>query len=309
MFADYFPPEQLGRAAAIYSVGSLVGAGLAFFLGGWVIATVSHTSGITVPLLGQLQPWQLTFIIVGIPGVFIALLIQLTVRDPPRRELSPAARSQPQPGLWAFLSAHRGVLASHYFGYSMAAMVLFGLLSWTPAYLIRVQGLRAQEAGFILGFVVMIACTAGVLSSGWIMDALRARGYVDAPMRTGMIGGCGVLLPAALLPFAPGLTTAVIILLVAFYFAAFPQPPSTAALQLLAPNRLRARVAALFLFCNSLLGSALGSLLIGWLNDHVFGTPRAVGSSLSIVVCGAGVLTVSVLGVGCRLFRESMAAR
>jgi MFS family permease len=309
LLADYFPAEQLGRAAAVYSVGSFIGAGLAFFLGGSVIAAVSHTSGMTLPLLGHLKPWQLTFVAVGLPGIVVALLIQLTVRDPKRKELSPAAQLQAQPGLWAFLSANRGVFASHYFGYSMSAMVLFTLLSWAPAFLIRTYGLDAPEAGYILGFIVTIACTAGVLFSGWLMDSLRARGYVDAPMRTGAIGGCGVLLPAALLPFAPSLATAATVLSVAFFFAAFPMPPSTAAMQLLTPNRLRARVAALFLFCNSLLGMALGSLLIGWLNDRVFGSPQAVGWSLAIVTCSAGVLTAWVLGAGCRLFRERMAAR
>jgi MFS family permease len=309
LLADYFPAEQLGRAAAVYSVGSFVGAGLAFFLGGSVIAAVSHTSGMTLPLLGHLQPWQLTFVIVGLPGVLVGLLIRFTVRDPKRRELSPGAQAQAQPSLWAFLSANRGVFASHYLGYSMSAMVLFSLLSWAPAYLIRTYGLHAQDAGYMLGLIVTIACTTGVLFSGWLMDILQVRGYVDAPMRTGVIGACGVLVPTALLPFAADLGTAAITLSVAFFFAAFPMPPSTAAMQLLTPNRLRARVAALFLFCNSLLGLALGSILIGWLNDRVFGNPRAVGSSLAIVTCGAGILAVCILGTGCRLFRERMAAR
>jgi MFS family permease len=309
LLADYFPAEQLGRAAAVYSVGSFVGAGLAFFLGGSVIAAVSHTSGVTLPVLGHLQPWQLTFIIVGVPGILVALLIRLTVRDPKRKELSQAAQSQPEPRLWAFLSANRGVFASHYFGYSMSAMVLFSLLSWAPAYLIRTYGLHAPDAGYLLGFIVTIACTAGVLFSGWLMDILKTRGYVDAPMRTGVIGGLGVLAPTALLPFVHDLGVASIVLSVAFFFAAFPMPPSTAAMQLLTPNRLRARIAALFLFCNSLLGLALGSILIGWLNDRVFGSPQAIGSSLAIVTFSAGILSVLVLGKGCRLFREAMAGR
>jgi hypothetical protein len=57
------------------------------------------------------------------------------------------------------------------------------------------------------------------------------------------------------------------------------------------------------------LNLALGSILIGWLNDRVFGNPRAVGSSLAIVTCGAGILAVCLLGIGCRLFRERMMAR
>lgn len=175
LLADYFPREKLGRAAAVYSTGSFIGAGLAFLLGGSVIAAVSHTSGVTLPLLGTLRPWQLTFIVVGLPGVLVAALIQLTLRDPARTEFSPAVAGRSEPGLWAFLAANRGVFATHFFGYSMSAMALFSLLSWAPAYLIRTFGLRAQETGYTLGPVVMIACTGGVLVSGWLMDILRAR--------------------------------------------------------------------------------------------------------------------------------------
>jgi MFS family permease len=306
LLADYFPREQLGKAAAVYSAGSFIGAGLAFLLGGSVIAALSHASGATFPLLGHLEPWQMTFIAVGLPGVLVALLIRLTVRDPSRTELSTPGPTGSENGLWDFLRAHRGVFTSHYVGYSMSAMALFGLLSWAPAYLIRTYGLSAQQTGYTLGPIVMIACSGGVLVSGWAMDTLRARGFVDAPLRTGVIGALGVLLPAAALPFAPNLTSAAVALSVALFFAAFPMPPSTAAMQLLAPNRLRAQVSALFLFCNSLLGLALGSLLIGSLNDHVFRHPSGVGASLAIVTGGSAVLAAIVLGSGCRLFRHAI---
>jgi predicted MFS family arabinose efflux permease len=252
-----------------------------------------------------LKPWQAAFVAVGLPGIIVAVLIRLTVKDPPRVEI--AAPSEQS--VWSFLWANRAVFASHYCGYSMSAMALFGLLSWSPAYLIRTFGLRAQDTGYVLGPVVMLACTSGVLVSGWMMDRLRAHGRLDAPMRTGAIGALGLIVPAGLLPFAPDVEWATVVLSVGFFFAAFPMPPSTAAMQLLAPNRLRAQVSALFLFCNSLIGLALGSVLVGSLNDYVFGTPAAVGSSLAIVVCGAAILATVVLGIGCRLFRDALAVR
>jgi MFS family permease len=138
------------------------------------------------------------------------------------------------------------------------------------------------------------------------MDRLRKNGRVDAPMRTGVIGALGVLAPVAALPFAPSLGWATGVLSVALFFAAFPMPPSTAAMQLLTPNRLRGQVAALFLFCNSLLGLALGSFLIGVLNDRVFGSPNAVGWSVAIVSTAGGVLAAGALGAGCRLFRQKI---
>jgi MFS family permease len=313
LLADLFPKEKLGRAVAVYSMGSFVGSGLAFLLGGAVIAAVSHSATLSLGWLGGMRSWQLTFLIVGLAGLPLALLISLVVRDPGRRNASAEANAG-TPSLWRFLARHKGIFAAHYFGYSMAALALFSMLSWSPAYLIRNFGLSAQQAGYILGPIVMTSCTLGVLTSGWLMDSLQRRGFVDAPMRTGVIGAAGLILPSIALPFttqlspSTSLTAAVTILSVGFFFAAFPMPPSTAAMQILAPNRLRARVSAVFLFFNSLIGLAMGSLMIGAITDFVFVNPRAVGTSMCIVVLGAAVAAIVTLGHGCRLFRETLAA-
>jgi MFS family permease len=311
LLADLFPREKLGRAVAVYSTGSFVGAGLALLLGGAVIAAVSRSSTVSIALIGELRPWQLTFIVVGLAGIPLALLIALVMRDPGRRETQDR-QTTGELSVWRFLARHRSVFFAHYLGYSMAAMALYSLLSWSPAYLIRNFGLSSQQAGYALGLVVMLGCTSGVLTSGWLMDSLQRRGYVDAPMRTGVIGLAGLILPVVVLPFATQLgadlafPAAIAIMSIGFFFAAFPMPPSTAAMQILAPNRLRARVSAVFLFFNSLIGLALGSVLIGSSTDYVFGDPRAVGTSMCLVVFGAAVVGIATLGAGCRLFRESL---
>jgi MFS family permease len=314
LLADLFPKEKLGRAVAVFSTGSFVGAGLAFLLGGAVIAAVSDGIQLDLPWLGELRAWQLAFIIVGLPGVILALIIALTIREQPRKEIFDGGGDDQS--VWRFLARHWQVFTAHYFGYSMAAMILFSLLSWTPAFLIRNFSLSAQQSGYVLGSMVMVSCTLGVLTSGWLMDWLQRRGYNDASMRTGIIGAAGVMLPAALLLIVPALLPAersfpivLALLAVAFFFGAFPMPPSTAAMQLLAPNRLRARVSSVFLFFNSLLGLALGSIIIGSLTDYVFGDPKAVGKSLAVVLLGAGTLSIISLGIGCRLFRDTLIAR
>jgi MFS family permease len=81
LIADLFSREKLGRALAVYSLGSFVGAGLAFVAGGAVIAAA--TAHGTVHIAGlALRPWQLCFMIVGLPGLLLALIVAMTVRDP-----------------------------------------------------------------------------------------------------------------------------------------------------------------------------------------------------------------------------------
>jgi MFS family permease len=90
MIADLFPRDRIGRALGIYQSGAFFGAGLAFLLGAAVIAFVTRSGGLTLPLLGTLEPWRLVFIIVGLPGCVVALMMW-SVREPARRQAPPAA--------------------------------------------------------------------------------------------------------------------------------------------------------------------------------------------------------------------------
>jgi MFS family permease len=311
MLADYFPRDQLGRAVAVYSIGSFVGAGLAYIGGGTLVSQVSRLDFTHASVLGAMRPWQLTFVHVGLPGVIVAIVCWLTVRDAPRRSdgaaISVDAETAPSTrDVIEFCRAHAPAIASHFIGFSFASLALYQLLAWAPAILMRRYGLTPGQSGYALGVTTLIASVAGVWTAGWIDDSLRRRGRLDAPMCAGAIGGAGVVIPGLLLPWADTLAAAIGLLGVALFFAAFPMPPSTAAIQLLAPNRMRSRLAAMFLFCNSLLGMAIGSVVVGALNDHVFTAPGGVASSVAIVVGGAGVATVIVLAAGRRSFRESL---
>ncbi|MGA1731008.1 MAG: MFS transporter, partial [Steroidobacteraceae bacterium] len=75
MIADLFPRERLGRALGIYNVGAFAGAGLAFLIGGAVIAAVAQAGAVHLPVLGEVRNWQLVFFIDGLPGLLLALWV------------------------------------------------------------------------------------------------------------------------------------------------------------------------------------------------------------------------------------------
>jgi len=311
MFSDMFPKEKLGRAVGIYSIGSFVGGGLAFLVGGYVIAMLKDMNTIEVAFLGAMKAWQLAFFIVGLPGIVVGLLIWLTVRDPARKGLQVDAQGRARKvalgdGL-RFLGRHRATFTCHYLGFSFYAMALFCLMSWSPALYIRKFGLTPVEAGYMLGTVLLVANTAGVLFGGWLTDYLAKQGHQDAAMRTGVIGALGMAVPAVLFSQVDQLWLSVSLLVPAMFFASFPMPASTAAMQILAPNQVRAQVSAVFLLISNLLGLGLGTTLVALLTDRYFGSPAAVGSSMSLVIAGASVLTVLLLWRGCGRFRESYA--
>ncbi|MGU7784670.1 spinster family MFS transporter [Burkholderia sp. PU8-34] len=310
MLADSFPKEKLGRAVAVYSLGSFIGGGVAFLVGGYVIALLKHASVFTLPLVGQVHAWQVTFLIVGLPGVLIALLFAATIRDPQRKGLAHdrtgGIRRVSIADALRFVAKHRNTFACHYLGFSFYAMTLYCLLSWTPAFYIRHFGMTAVEAGYTLGTVLLVANTAGVFCGGWLNDWLLRRGHADAPLRAGTIGAACLVIPAALFTQVEHLPTSLALLVAAMFFASFPLPTSAAAMQALAPNQMRAQVSALFLLVSNLIGLGLGTTTVALFTDRVFGAPAAVGHSMAIVNLAAAVLATLLLGAGCRQYRKSL---
>jgi MFS family permease len=311
MLSDYFPREKLGRAVGIYSLGSFIGGGIAFLIGGYVINLLKQMTTVSLPFVGNVRSWQLTFFIVGLPGLVIALLFILTVRDPQRKGLmqdsAGKAKRVSMGDSLRFIRSHGKTFFCHYLGFSFYAMTLFCLMSWTPAFYIRRFGLTPVEAGYTLGTILLIANTVGVFCGGWLNDWLMKKGRTDGPMLAGFIGAVGMLVPAVAFTQVGSLTVSLGLLVIAMFFASFPMPTSTAAMQTLAPNQMRAQISAVFLLVSNLIALGIGTTLVALLTDKVFGSPKAVGNSMSIVNLVATLLAVVLLWFGCRQFRLSLA--
>ena len=305
LISDLFPKEALGRAFAVYSMGSFLGAGIAFLVGGSVIHLAATLPA--MELFGHpLAIWQIVFIIVGLPGILLAVIIALTVREPAggkgKRQSAPSTLAVLQ-----FLVAERAIFIPHLLGFSAMAATLYTLLGWSPAYLMRTFGLTAAEVGVRLGVIALTTGVGGVLASGWFMDWLTRKGRRDAPFITGIVGSAGALIPAALLPFARSAEVATAVVAVMMFFASTPMPPSTAVMQIVPPSTMRSRVSAIFLFTNSFLGLTLGAALVGFANDHVFTGKAGVGASLSLLGVVASCLAIFLLSRGRRPYALSQA--
>ncbi len=314
IITDSFPKSKLGLALGIYSTGVFLGSGLAFLVGGAVIEVVGQFGAVTIPLIGDVKPWQTAFFIVGLPGVLVAMLFFLTVRDPLRQGITDegggsdraVARGFSIHQVTAYIGLHKSTFVAHYLGFGLLALSLFALLSWAPAYLIRVYEMTARDVGIYLGLIVLIGNTAGSLSSGWLVDFFTRRGYDDAPLRAGVVGGLGVIVPGALFSSMPGLVSTLAMLALAFYFASFPVATSAAGLQMMAPNRMRAQVTALFFLAMNLFGITGGATLVALLTDFVFQDEQQVGYSMAIMCSLSAISGAALLAWGLKYFRATV---
>lgn len=305
MIYDWFPREKLGRAHAVYNSGVTFGAGLALIIGGTVIAMTAQMDAIHLPLVGELRSWQFVFIVVGLPGLIVALLM-LTVTEPARRGGLPPP--VPVSGVVAFIREQRRGVFGHLVGFSLAALVFNAFLAWGPSYFVRVHGFAPGESGPWLGVGMIVFGSAGMLTGGWLSDRWMRQGHADAHMRAALVACVGLVPAAIVAPLAPTALLSMAGFWLFFFFAAFPFGIGAAALQMITPAPMRAQLAAFYLLCINLAGIGTGPTLTALLTDYWFARPDSVGQSLAIVGGTASTLAALVLWRGLAPFRASAAA-
>lgn len=285
MLADSFRKDRLVWATSIFALGAMLGGGLAFLVGGYVMDYAANATELPFGLSG-LAAWQFTFIAVGLPGVLVAALV-LLIREPKRHGV---ANTQPLAlgEAFAYLWSRRRDYAPFYFAAMMMAVLSYGGLTWFPTHMIRTFGLTPGEVGLILGIVHLVGPTLGTLLGAGMTQWFMKRGHTDASLRTVMIVAAvaGTTYIAPLMPTLE-LTTGVWLFSLFFQTAYYGNVLAT--LQTITPNRLRATNSAMLTLVVSLGGLGLGSALIGAIADIFFlDNPRGIGIAMVIVGVSCG---------------------
>lgn len=306
MIADSFPPEKLGRALSVYTLGAVAGIGFALIIGGAVIGSVATASDTILPLVGAVRPWQLVFFIVGLPGLLVALWI-LTLREPERRlPVAMAAEGSGLKPLRQYMRRNWQSYAAHLAGFALLGIVLNSLTAWTPSHFIRSFGQSPGQAGFWLGTLIAIFGTSGIIAGGWWSDRGQRLGRPDGPMRVGVISAAGSLLFGVAAPLAGSLDLALALYAPLIFFSTFAYGAAPAAVQMMTPAPMRAVASAIYLFFLNFVGMGLGPLMTAAVTDYVFRSDLAVGRSLALVVGVSAALSALLLAWGCRHFRATV---
>ncbi len=316
LIADMFPPEKLGRALSVYSMGIFIGSALAYIVGASVVQIVADAPPILIPVLGEIHAWQLTFFIVGLPGILVALLM-LTVREPVRRgggsygsreSASSPSDAVPLREVIAFLWARKGTFGAHFIGFSLLAVFGYGTALWIPEFISRNHGWFIYDAGYAYGFIILVFGIAGVLFGGAFSDWLRKRGRTDAYMRVVMLAACALAPTAIVFPLVGAQELMLVLLALVVFLGAMPAGVAAAALQTVTPNPMRAQVSALYLFFANLIGMGVGPGLVGFLTDYVLLDPDKLNVALSLTAVMTIPLAAIILMLGLKPFRASVEA-
>lgn len=290
MIADAFPPERRGTAIGLFATGTVVGGPLGISIGGLLLAEADAGGFAVWPLLGELQPWRLVLVSVGLAGL-VAPLLLATVREPRRSQL---VRHERLSDAVRHLAGDWRLLAPIYAGLSLLSLGDYGLLSWAPTMLGRTFGWDPARIGVAFGVLTGAGALAGAALGGWCSDRAE-RGYgVPGRLAVCALGAFGAGTAAALI--AVPRVEAVLASIGLWVFAStFGAIGGVAALQATVPLHMRATGAALFTFSNTLVGLGCGPTVIALVTDYVYGAPASVGLAIATTIVPAAGLSALLL--------------
>ncbi|MFT5443353.1 MAG: MFS family permease [Myxococcota bacterium] len=254
LISDYFPPERRGTALSIYALGIPIGGGIGYFAGG---------------LLDQYFDWRTAFIVVGLPGVLLALIVKLTLKEPRRgRYDAVEAGAGPPPTLQVVFGFMRELKSFRHMaiGAALHAFYAYGVAAFLATFFRRSHGMESSEVGTWLAAISCTAGVAGTFLGGFLGDRLGKndqRWYMWIPAL-----GTIVFIPFAFFLYLwPDPYVAMMVYFPAAIFGGMYLGPTFAMTQSLVPASMRATASAMLLFVINMIGLGLGPQSVGILSD------------------------------------------
>jgi len=257
IISDYFPARQRSTAQSIYSTGVYFGQ----FLGYMTAAFVAHEYG-----------WRAAFYVVGLPGIAVAIILKLTLREPPRAFSEPAGYVATPPPKTMSVLVKLGSLQSFRnlsFASGLHALVAYGLNTYYSAFLMRSHGMSQVDANYKLAWITVGGGILGTFLGGKLSDIFSQRNGGD-PRYQMWVPGVALLINipvwlAALL--VPEKYVVLVLMVPAIALGATYLGPSISATHQLVGVRERAVSGALLLFVLNIIGIGMGPILSGFISD------------------------------------------
>jgi predicted MFS family arabinose efflux permease len=254
IISDYFPPEKRATALSIYSMGIYIGILFGYTSGGWI---------------DQNYGWRIAFYAIGIPGILLAILLYLTVKEPPKGYSDPGVLKTEEES--SFLEVVKLLFSKKSFVFlsfacGMHTFSTYGVGNFFAPFLARVHEMPIAQIGLWMGLTSGIGGMIGTFGGGYLADALVSkdvRWYFWIAIIAGIIS-----MPPSLVAYFSSSTVLVMVMyfftsmLTAFYLA-----PCIAATHNLVDAKKRALASAIFFLILNIIGLGLGPVSIGLVSD------------------------------------------
>ena len=304
--ADVVPIDRLPLAIGVVSAAPFIGQGLANILGGPLIDALEARPAIEVPLMGTLYTWQAVFILVGAPGLLVALLF-FTFSEPARTQtLRAQGQAVPFTEVCAFVKDRWVFFTLIFVAYLCLATQGWSLFSWLVEFYVRNHQWSRTEIGLTYGFIAMVVGIAGSVLAGYWAGRMMRGGTQDATLRLVFYGSLLLLPLAPLLTIAPNPWHGIFLLVPVTFLMAMPAGLIMTSLQAIAPNEMRGQMVAFYLIAVNFLSYTFAPSLPAVMSDFLFASPLALGKSISILAVVNYLVAAICLGFGLKAYRDAL---
>lgn len=306
LLADRFDARQLGRTYSILIMGASLGTGIALVFGGTLYDAIAATPLYHVPLIGDVKPWQMTFLIVGAPGILLALVIG-ALPEPPRRHAGGKDEALPIGAALRGFSRHWQAYLALIIGFALSAMSLQTVQIFGVQHFVRTFGMSLGEAGLRVGVPVVILGPCGLWVGGWLNDRWRGRGHLDASFLVGVLAAAGLLTGTVIAMLVRDMLLAQGALLILGFFSNLPFGAAASGMVSITPQRARGTITAFYTLFATLFGAGLSPFVTALITEHVFHSEASVGPAVAIVSVLSSVVAASLFLWGRPYIRRAFA--
>ena len=255
MIADLYPPERRSTAMAIFGTGINWGILLGFLIGGWI---------------NEWFGWRTAFVVVGLPGILLAILVRLTVKEPHRGYSEASQSIKPPPAFWAVVKFiwHNRVLRHVVIAGALISFTGYASVIWIPIYLVRIHDMGTGEVGTYLALLIGVGGAIGIYAGGRLADHLSGRfGQHWLPWIIALANL--IVLPLLYLAFTAKIPMgAIIAYAIPAALGTLYVAPGFALIQNQTPIEMRSVAAAINLFITNIIGLGIGPFSVGFFSDY-----------------------------------------
>jgi MFS family permease len=265
LLSDYFPMRLRATAQAVYSSGIAIGAGSAFFLGGWI---------------AQHYGWRWAFYLLGFPGLFVAAIV-FFLHEEPRGKTEAAATTYTSRD-WKIL--FRSVpLRYHYAGYAMFGLAANNLSFWGATFVARLYKFDLATIGIVAGILTIVAGVPGTILGGYLADRFRHLGR-GGRMLFGSLAALIAIPFWLMFIFSTSVPMLILSNLVLLALSLVWLGPAAADVHDIAGPQLRGLGIGIYFFM-VIAAFGIGSLIIGQVNDLLGARANPAMMRYSLLVC------------------------
>ena len=305
IISDLFPIEKRSFPMSIYLMGPYIGQGLSLLFGAQILRIYNEPVTLFESII--VQPWQIIFLIIAVPGVILGLFM-LALKDPVRKEVIVTDKDEKDSirDVFSYVIKNIGAYIPLLIGSAFIIVLLYGVQSWVPTFLHRIHGWEHTRIGDQYGLVALFAGSLGVVSGPVIEKYLTKLNVNAATIVVCIVTAIALTIIGPITFLSLSSSTVLIGIFITSFFITLPLALFATSLQNITPNQYRGVVSGLYVFTVNITGYGLGPMVVAFFTDKVFKNEMAIDLSMATIFLICGPISFLIFYFGRKPFAEAL---